>query len=83
MAGKCEDCNIQYIQYMATCRKDENNIYQTRRYYRCPRCDTIYVEVDYPQDENHVPGVMCVEKYLPVKDEEPEKKEETSLDKWM
>ena len=77
MAGKCEDCNISYIQYMATSHKNENNVYQTKRYYRCPKCSTVYVEVDAPQDENHVPGLMRVEKYLPVK------KEETSLDKWM
>ena len=83
MAGKCEDCNIPYIQYRATCQKDENGVYQTKRYYRCHKCGTIYVEVDAPQDENHIPGVIRVEKYPPVKKEDPVKKEETRLDKWM
>lgn len=77
MSGKCENCNIQYIQFQATCLKDNNGIYQTKRYYRCPKCDTVYVEVDAPQDEHHSPGVICVEKHPPIK------KEKSTLDKWM
>jgi len=77
MAGKCEDCNTPYEQFQASCCKNSDGVFQTRRYYRCTRCGTVYVEVDPPQDENYHDGVMRVEKYLPVK------KEKTTLDKWM
>ena len=77
MAGKCEDCNVWYVQYMATSCPNSDGFFQTKRYYRCPKCDTVYVEVDPPQDGSYHDGVVRVEKYPPVK-EEP-----VTLDKWF
>lgn len=77
MAGKCSDCNRHYEQFKATCYKNKDGVFQTKRYYRCNNCGTIYVEIDPPQDENYHDGVMRVEKYPLVK------KEKTTLDKWM
>jgi len=42
MSGKCTNCNIEYHQFRATWELDEG----TKRYYRCPKCETIYVEHD-------------------------------------
>lgn len=77
MSGKCDDCKVWYVQFQATCFHNGDGVFQTKRYYRCPRCGTVYVEVDPLQDENYHNGEMIVEKYPPVK------KEKTTLDKWM
>ena len=77
MSGKCEDCNREYVQYKATSYPNEDGYYQTKRYYRCPKCGTVYVEVDPLQDGKHIGDDMVVEKYPPIK------KEDTTLDKWM
>ena len=44
MSGKCDDCNVSYIQFKATSR-NKDGLCQTKRYYRCPKCNTIYIEI--------------------------------------
>ena len=68
MSGKCEDCNCEYMQYRATSRKNADGYFQTKRFYRCPRCGKVYVEVDAPQNGEPPYGVIRVEKYPPVKE---------------
>lgn len=77
MSGKCDDCNREYVQYKATSYPNEEGYYQTKRYYRCPKCGTVYVEVDPLQDGKHIGDDMVVEKYPVIE------KEKTTLDKWM
>lgn len=77
MAGKCEDCNKPYVQFRAESSKNSDGVFQTKRYYRCEKCGTVYVEIDPPQDENYHKGVMMVEKYPAVK------QGENNLDKWL
>lgn len=66
MSGKCDDCNVEYIQFKATCCQNEDGIFQTKRYYRCRKCRTIYIEIDPLQDENYHAGIMKVEKIKPI-----------------
>lgn len=68
LSGKCEDCNQEYVQYQATSHKNTDGYFQTKRFYRCPRCSTIYVEVDAPDDGKPPYGIIRVEKYPPVKE---------------
>ena len=79
MAGRCSDCNQPYEQFQATCCKNEDGVFQTKRYYRCHKCGTVFVEVDPPMDEEYHNGVMCLEIYPPIKTVE----EKITLDKWM
>lgn len=79
MAGKCEDCNKPYVQFQATSTLVKENVFQTKRFYRCPKCGTVYVEVLEPKHLDFINGaeVIRVDKY-PVR-----KEEKTTLDKWM
>lgn len=74
MSGKCDDCKVEYTQFKATCCQNEDGIFQTKRYYRCPKCNTIYIEIDPLQDENYHKGVMVVEKHKPVEIKLPKEK---------
>ena len=76
MSGKCEDCNSTYEQYKATCCKNDDGFFQTKRYYRCPKCGTVYIEVDAPQDGKPPFGVIRLEKYP------PQKEKPITLDNW-
>lgn len=77
MSGKCENCNCTYHQFMARSTPIGDRIYQTKRYYRCPKCNTVYVEVLKPQhlDKPSVNEIIRVEKHPP--------KKEATLDNWM
>lgn len=57
----------------------QEKVYQTKRYYRCENCSTVYVEVLEPMhlDNIHGADVIRVEKYPPIKEKE------ITLDKWM
>lgn len=57
---------MPYIQFKATSSKNSDGFFQTKRYYRCPKCGTIYVEIDPVQDENFHNCNTIVEKFKPV-----------------
>ena len=80
MSGKCDDCNVNYIQFKATCCQNEDGVFQTKRYYRCPKCHTIYIEIDPLQDENYHIGIVKVEKIKP--DNKSAKKESVQSKLW-
>ena len=65
MGGKCTDCNIEYHQFKATWKPNEG----TKRYYRCPKCETIYIEHD-------IDGETI------VKSHKPKPKPVVTLDNW-
>lgn len=66
MSGNCDECGVEYIQFKATSSKNNDGFFQTKRYYRCPKCDTIYVETDPVQDGNFHQDNTIVEKFKPV-----------------
>ena len=48
-------------------------MFQTKRYYRCPVCGAVYIEVLEPEGSK----IIDIEKHS------PKKKECATLDKWM
>ena len=74
MSGKCDDCKVEYTQFKATSRQNEDGIFQTKRYYRCRKCGTIYIEIDPLQDENYHNGITVVEKIKPIENKSVKKK---------
>ena len=74
MSGKCVDCKVPYQQYMATSFANEEGIFQTKRYYKCPKCDTIYIESLTPFDDDYTGEVIHTEIIRPRKP--------VTLDQW-
>ena len=82
---KCEDCGKQCDHYMSTSYREEKDgvaVHQTKLYFRCPNCHTVYVNVLIPQPVdkankiklNNLEKYPYIEKYPVVK---------VTLDKWM
>ena len=70
------DCNKSTTQYQATSLIVDGG-YETKRYYKCPKCGTVYVEVLETVAPNEVSDkVVDVLKYT-------EKKKECTLDDWF
>ena len=61
----CEDCNKPTHHYSSESILINPGVYQTRRYWKCYSCNTVYVEVLKPEklDEINSIEVDHVEKY--------------------
>ena len=80
---KCEDCNVDCRYFKSTdyVVDKTDNIRQTKLYFRCPKCKTIYVQwlnlcshkngrCEIISENMHVEKILYVEKKI-------------TLDNWM